>query len=171
MSPILLKVTLGCRGSARPPGAERWRCGDSRGHPALGKKDKHFPSRRQSSPGGASPENTAPSPSVPGVAAAGSPGHGISQQGSKHTQHRCVVNNFCFLPGKNEQQWWDQKGSPFTGNAEGVTARRGLCEVTGDSGHAQSRARGFPFSSAAFLINWSSLGEGARGLGKLPINL
>lgn len=53
----------------------------------------------------------------------GCPGHGISQQGSKHTQHRCVVNNFCFLPGKNEQQWWDQKGSPFTGNAEGVTAR------------------------------------------------
>lgn len=70
----------------------------------------------------------------------GQPGRGISQQGSKHTQHRCVVNNFCFLPGKTEQQWWDQEGCRFTGNAGGVAARRGLSEVTGDCGHARSRA-------------------------------
>lgn len=44
---------------------------------------------------------------------------------------------FVFFQGKAQQQWWDQEGSPFTGNAcECVTAgpRRG--EVTGDGGHA-----------------------------------
>ena len=129
LSPIPLKVTEGVRvpssrvrgwGGLGEPSADHSRDMFSFKHG--GNKDEHVPSRPR---GSDKPENTALGrpPSVPGAAAAGTAGRGISQQGSKHTQHRCVVNNFCFLPGKSEQQWWDQEGCRFTGNAGGVVAR------------------------------------------------
>lgn len=82
-----------------------------------------------------------------------------------NTQHRCLVNNFCFLPGQGEQQWWDQEGSLFTGNAECVTAR-GLCEVTGDGGHARSRAAS-PIQPCVFFDKRVLLGGGGQGAGKV----
>ena len=73
----------------------------------VGKKTKHSSSRPPSSPSGVSePRSGRPrsSENTP-LGLAGLPlgrlRRGISQPGSKQTQHRSLVNNFCFLPGKS----------------------------------------------------------------------